>query len=79
MSGTSLARGFKRRFSCSPMQWLHQYRLKVFNDLLKTARPGETVTSLAFLCGFTRLGALSGQYAQVFGEKPSETLARSRS
>ena len=78
MSGTSLARGFKRRFSCSPMQWLQQYRLKVFNDLLKTARPGETVTSLAFLCGFTRLGALSGQYAQVFGEKPSDTLARSR-
>jgi AraC-like DNA-binding protein len=78
MTGKSLARGFQKRFSCSPMKWLYQYRLETFRQLLELATPGQTVTTIAYSCGFTRLGALSGQYAQVFGEKPSETLARSR-
>ena len=78
VSGKSLAKAFNQHFSCSPMQWLQNYRLKTFRHLLQTAVYGETVTSLAYVCGFTRMGALSGRYAQVYGEKPSETLAGSR-
>jgi AraC-like DNA-binding protein len=78
MTGKSLAKGFKKRFSCSPMQWLYKYRLDSFRQRLELGASNETVTSIAYSCGFTRIGALSVRYFQVFGEKPSETLARSR-
>lgn len=78
MTAKSLARGFQKRFSCSPMRWLYQYRLETFRQMLELGARGQTITTIAYSCGFTRLGALSVHYAKVFGEKPSETLARSR-
>lgn len=71
-------RAFKNRYQCSPMEWLYRYRLDMLKLRLEHAKSTDTVTSLAFQCGFTRLGTLSKLYADTFGEKPSTTLARSR-
>jgi AraC-like DNA-binding protein len=71
-------RSFKKRYQCSPMEWLYRYRLDMLRLRLEHARNTDSVTSLALECGFTRLGALSKLYADTFGEKPSATLRRSR-
>jgi AraC-like DNA-binding protein len=40
--------------------------------------PEATVTGLAHRWGFDELGRMAGDYRQLFGELPSETLYRDR-
>ena len=81
ISGTPIRnvyRAFQKQYQCSPMEWLYRYRLDMLKLRLEHAKHTDTVTSLAFECGFTRLGTMSKLYADTFGEKPSVTMSRSR-
>ena len=54
-------------------------RLDEARELLRSARPGTTVSSLAMDCGFTHLGRFSAAYSEAFGETPVETLRHTQS
>jgi AraC family ethanolamine operon transcriptional activator len=74
-----LERGFQETVGVSPQRYLRWNRL---NHLYRTLRgahsPEATVTELALHWGFTELGRMAGEYRQLFGELPSETLDRDR-
>jgi AraC-like DNA-binding protein len=68
---------FRRFRGVSPMRHLRNLRLdRVRAQLLTTGRDGS-VTTIALDAGFGHLGRFSQDYADRFGEKPSETLRRS--
>jgi transcriptional regulator GlxA family with amidase domain len=46
--------------------------------LLAAPLPGQTITSVAYDCGFGHLGEFAQNYRSRFGESPSETLRRGR-
>jgi AraC-like DNA-binding protein len=68
---TSAARGV------SPLEMVMHRRLRAARSLLETGR-ANTVAGVAEACGIAHLGRFSGAYKQVFGESPSDTIARRR-
>jgi AraC-like DNA-binding protein len=75
--GTSvrtLYRNFVREYGTTPMQYLKRWRLDQIRAELLSARPGTTVTQVAFNHGVTHLGRFAREYSSRFGESPSETL-----
>lgn len=68
---------FARLRGCTPMQFVLQRRLERARALLQAPAPSTTVTSAAMDCGCFHLGRFAAAYRATFGEKPSETLARS--
>jgi AraC-like DNA-binding protein len=79
VSVRTVQNAFRRFRGCTPTEALVGRRLDYARRMLRHAPPGTTVTQVAMDCGFFHLGRFSGRYAQVFGERPSETLAQSRS
>src|SRR5262245_56327637 len=69
-----LQKGFRRHLATTPQQFLNECRLDMARWRLQAARKGETVTSIAFDCGFGHLGEFAIRYQQRFDEKPSKTL-----
>jgi AraC family ethanolamine operon transcriptional activator len=66
----------KSGLGVSPYQYLLARRLKrVRHDLLQHP---TTVTMAAFDHGFENLGRFASQYTRLFGERPSDTLRRTR-
>jgi transcriptional regulator GlxA family with amidase domain len=78
LSGRTLNRVIQRESGLSPMALLRRVRLAQARLELDAPGPGTTVTKVALDCGFTHLGRFSLDYAQHFGEPPSETLRRAR-
>lgn len=78
LSGRTLNRVIQRESGLSPMALLRRVRLAQARLELDAPGPGTTVTKVALDCGFTHLGRFSLDYAQQFGEPPSETLRRAR-
>jgi AraC-like DNA-binding protein len=74
LSARGLQYAFRRRFKCTPMQWIREERLNLAHDRLRHAGPGNTVASVALSCGFTNLGTFSNLYLQRFQQFPSVTL-----
>jgi transcriptional regulator GlxA family with amidase domain len=73
----TLLDGFRRFRQTSPGRFLRDLRLDRARESL-IERDGEaSVTTAALEAGFTHLGRFARAYADRFGEKPSETLARS--
>lgn len=75
VSVRSLQAGFRSHRGCSPMAFLKERRLAVARAKLTSARPGTTVTEVAYDCGFSHLGRFSQEYRRRFGESPSITLS----
>jgi AraC-like DNA-binding protein len=73
-----LVRTFKRVRGHSLAQVLLRRRLERARETLGAAGSDTTVTDVATGLGFFELGRFATRYRQRFGEKPSETLARSR-
>ena len=76
LSVRMLQKHFRNRFGCSPLQFLVECRLENARLRLQGARHGDTVTSIAWECGFIQLGLFAARYRSRFGELPSETLKR---
>ncbi|MEQ9396084.1 AraC family transcriptional regulator [Haliea sp.] len=75
VSERRLYEGFRRFQNISPMRYVQQTRLKAVRSALQTSRD-TSVTQIATEYGFTQLGRFAALYRQVYGELPSETVAR---
>jgi PAS domain S-box-containing protein len=76
-SGVS-ARTLQRYFSSQGMslkRFAKRIRLQRVREVLLRHYCGQTVTAVAFACGFSNLGHFARDYQAAFGELPSETLA----
>lgn len=62
----------------SPKSVLSDIRLTQARAMLIGAGKDETVTNVAWACGISHLARFAGAYRERFGEKPSETLLKSR-
>lgn len=78
-SARNLFHTFRRAHGMSPMRYVRGLRLRHAQRMLSTAGSPLTVTSVAYACGFSNPGYFAREYQRAFGEKPSTTLARSRS
>jgi AraC-like DNA-binding protein len=76
-STRSLHEKFKQARGYSPMAFAKQVRLKHARELLLRPEPSTSVTTVSNACGFNNLGHFAKDYFKIFGERPSETLARS--
>jgi AraC family ethanolamine operon transcriptional activator len=76
----SLIQGFHDHLGMGPMAYLKGLRLHALRRQLLRADPGETrIHHLAADWGFLNPGHFARDYRRLFGERPSETLARSAS
>lgn len=76
LSARALQYAFAREFQCTPLEWIRNSRLSLARERLSTARPGQTVLSIALACGFTNPGRFANLYLKRFGEPPFTTLRR---
>jgi AraC-like DNA-binding protein len=74
----SLFQSFRQIRGYSPMEFLKQARLRRVRQRLQRPEDSTTVTDVAFACGFGDLIRFRNDYFLAFGERPSETLNRSK-
>ncbi|MGE0716432.1 MAG: helix-turn-helix domain-containing protein [Alphaproteobacteria bacterium] len=74
----TLEDAFHHSIDVRPKTFLTAIRLNRVRRLLTRPRDGTTVTDAATAMGFFHLGRFTEQYTRLFGERPSETLARAR-
>jgi AraC-like DNA-binding protein len=70
----ALQSGFRKRFGCTPSEYLFGRRLELARGLLLGADDVTSVTAVAVECGFVNVGAFAARYFRAFEERPSETL-----
>jgi AraC family transcriptional regulator, ethanolamine operon transcriptional activator len=75
----SLQRLFQAEYGLCPQEWFRIERLNRVHEELLNPCNGTSVTHLATRWGFFHLSRFSRYYRELFGEKPSETLARASS
>ena len=79
MSARTLQYAFREVMQLSPVAYLRILRLnKVRGELQTAVRADMTVTHVATHWGFRHLGEFARDYHRLFGEYPSDTLARAR-
>jgi AraC-like DNA-binding protein len=78
VSVRSLFRTFKKSMGVAPMDYVRKIRLGNANRMLLGAGRETSVADVARMCGFLHLGQFAKDYRKAFGERPSETLARTR-
>jgi transcriptional regulator GlxA family with amidase domain len=70
-----MERIFRNAYGMGPCRWHHVARLNQARRLLRSAHSSVHVTDIAGRLGFGHLGRFSGEYRQLFGESPRDTLA----
>ncbi len=78
VSSRTLQHSFQRKRGYTPMQFLRRLRMERVRDDLAQTNQVTTVTKAASRWGFLHFGRFAAEYQARFGEKPSETLQRSR-
>jgi len=79
VSASSLADAFRITGGISPHRFLKLRRLAMVRSLLRSREgPTSLVKSVALSHGFWHLGQFAHDYRAMYGEMPSETLARAR-
>ncbi|NVN85600.1 MAG: AraC family transcriptional regulator [Rhodopseudomonas sp.] len=78
ISARGIFKAFQRSRGYSPMAFAKRVRLQHARKMLTESRIDTTVTAVALACGFANLGHFAKDYREMFGEKPSDTLDRSR-
>jgi len=76
--GRTLFKHFESFRGISPMEYLRAARLERVRELLQNGEVTRNITDLATAWGFSHMGRFSAEYRKRFGERPSETLKRSR-
>ncbi|QDX80258.1 hypothetical protein B9N43_02650 [Denitratisoma sp. DHT3] len=75
----TLQYGFMERFGIGPATYLKQARLRRVHDALRAADPARcNVGDVAARWGFYHGSVFARAYRKLFGELPSQTLARGR-
>lgn len=77
-SARSIFQQFRRSRGQSPMAFLKDVRLRHARMMLKRIDRPPSVTETAITCGFGNLGHFARDYFERFGERPSDTLKRSK-
>ncbi|WPL15403.1 transcriptional regulator EutR [Thiorhodovibrio winogradskyi] len=73
----TLEYAFEERFGLSPLRFVRVYRLHQVRRNLAAAEPGSVrVAEMALTHGFRHPSRFSREYKELFGELPSQTLAR---
>lgn len=76
VSGRRLQQGFQAQLGATPLGYVHEVRLqRAHRDLLAN---GGRVVDVSTRWGFAHPGRFAASYRMRFGERPSETLTRSR-
>ena len=78
VNARTLQHAFQSKRGYSPLQFMRRVRLQKVRAELSQASDACTVTSVAWRWGFLHFGRFAREYQMRFGEKPSETLRRSR-
>jgi len=78
-SARSIFHVFKRSRGYSPMAFVKTVRLQKARQMLTRQSSTVSVTDVAFACGFGNLGHFASDYVRHFGERPSDTLNRTKS
>ena len=78
VSMRALQENFKRRYGCSPRNYIQERRLDEARRRLTAPSPAASVTEIALDCGFGDLSQFSARYRETFGERPSDTLRAAR-
>jgi AraC-like DNA-binding protein len=76
ISTRSIYRAFRRSRGYSPMAFARQRRLQRARQMLEESETNQTVTSVAFVCGFNDVGHFSREFSKAFGEAPSAVLGK---
>ncbi len=74
----SIFRAFKQSRGYTPFEFAKRLRLNQARRMLEETESGGSVTSVCFACGFSDLGRFSKDFAQAFGERPSDVLKRNK-
>lgn len=72
-----LERAFLSVHGVTPKRFLTLVRLTQARRLLIRSSGKQSITGVATSCGIHHLGRFSQEYCRLFGERPSDTLARS--
>lgn len=73
----TLHMAFQECIGTSPKAYLKMLRLNAARDALRRPEAGTTVSGAAMRWNFSHFGWFSHDYRVMFGESPSQTLARS--
>lgn len=76
LSSRTLQYAFNAEYGCSPMEWQRRERLKKAREMLLGVQSDLSITQLAIDLGFSSSAAFSTLYKRMFGETPSQTIAR---
>jgi AraC-like DNA-binding protein len=75
VSRRTLHRAFHNAVGLGPVSYLRHKRLCAIHSVLRRSDPASTtVAAVALRHGFINCGRFSGEYHQLFGEYPSQTL-----
>ena len=77
-SARSIFKQFRNDCGQTPMAFVKEVRLRHARDMLAGGDPSPSVTATAFACGFANLGHFARDYFKRFGERPSDTIRRSK-
>jgi AraC-like DNA-binding protein len=75
----TLEYGFRQVYGTTPLAFIRSQRLSRSRSALLSAKGHTSVGQTARAFGFTHMGQYSRDYRRLFGETPSETLARGQS
>ena len=77
ISRRSLQTLFTDYFGLSPLKFINLRRMNLVREALRHCDPGSTsIANIAAQHGFWHLGRFAGNYRELFGELPSETISR---
>ena len=76
LSRRALQYAFRKKFGCTPMQWIRLERINAAHKRILNAQPGDSISQIAIASGFNSLSNFSRYYRQQFGVLPSEMRSR---
>ena len=65
---------FRDRFGCTPSQWIRKQRLEMAHHRLQNPQPRDSVSEIAFACGYRSMSLFSLDFQQHYHIKPSHLL-----
>ena len=65
---------FRDRFGCTPSQWIRKQRLEMAHHRLQNPQPRDSVSEVAFACGYRSMSLFSLDFQQHYHIKPSHLL-----
>ncbi|MDO6694747.1 AraC family transcriptional regulator [Aliiglaciecola sp. 3_MG-2023] len=75
---STLNKHFSHFIGQSPMKYIRGQKLAAVHEVLQSSNENVSVTDVAIKYGFNHLGRFAEYYKRRYGERPSDTLQRSK-